>query len=88
VNPNGQDATPYDRLVTSFSNPFVTAFYVLALILLGIQVRHGVRSAAQTLGGSSRRGGRAIDAFAILLSTVLIAGFLIVPFAVIYGFVD
>src|SRR5688572_8638170 len=49
VNPDGGDTTPYDRLVAGFSNPFVTAFYVIALLLLGMHLRHGIWSATQTL---------------------------------------
>ncbi|MET0763261.1 MAG: succinate dehydrogenase cytochrome b subunit [Blastococcus sp.] len=88
VNPDGPDTTPYDRLVASFSNPFITAFYVLALILLGMHLRHGIWSATQTLGRSNRRRERAINAFAIVVSTALIAGFLLVPFSVLFGLVD
>lgn len=87
VNPDG-DATPYDRLVASFSNPFSTAFYVLALILLGLHLRHGIWSATQTLGQSNKRRERTVNAFAIVFSTVLIAGFLLVPLSVLFGLVD
>ncbi len=87
VNPEG-DATPYDRLVASFSNPFITAFYVLALILLGMHLRHGIWSATQTLGQSNRRRERTVSTFALVFSTVLIGGFLIVPFSVLFGLVD
>jgi succinate dehydrogenase / fumarate reductase cytochrome b subunit len=87
VNPDG-DASPYDRLVASFSNPFVTAFYVISLVLLGMHLRHGIWSATQTLGQSNRRRERTVNAFAIVFSTVLIAGFLIVPFSVLFGLVD
>jgi succinate dehydrogenase / fumarate reductase, cytochrome b subunit len=88
VNPDGGDTTPYDRLVASFSNPFITAFYVLALVLLGMHLRHGIWSATQTLGQSNRRRERTVNAFAIAFSTALIAGFLIVPFSVLFGLVD
>ena len=88
VNPDGTDSTPYDRLVASFSNPFITAFYVLALVLLGMHLRHGIWSATQTLGRSNKRRERTVNAFAIAFSTVLIAGFLIVPFSVLFGLVD
>ncbi len=88
ANPDGRDSTPYDRLVASFSNPFITAFYVLALILLGLHLRHGIWSATQTLGQSNRRRERTVNAFAIVFSTALIAGFLIVPFSVLFGLVD
>lgn len=87
VNPDG-DASPYDRLVASFSNPFSTAFYVLALILLGLHLRHGIWSATQTLGQSNKRRERTVNAFAIAFSTALIAGFLLVPFSVLFGLVD
>src|SRR5919112_3709347 len=87
VNPDG-DGTPYDRLIASFSNPFVTAFYVAALILLGMHLRHGIWSATQTLGQSNRRRERTVNAFALVFSTALIAGFLIVPFSVLFGLVD
>jgi succinate dehydrogenase / fumarate reductase, cytochrome b subunit len=87
VNPDG-DASPYDRLVASFSNPFSTAFYVLALILLGMHLRHGIWSATQTLGQSNKRRERTVSAFALVFSTALIAGFLIVPLSVLFGLVD
>jgi succinate dehydrogenase / fumarate reductase cytochrome b subunit len=88
VNPEGRDSTPYDRLVASFSNPFITAFYVLALILLGMHLRHGIWSATQTLGQSNRRRERTVNAFALVFSTALIAAFLLVPFSVLFGLVD
>jgi succinate dehydrogenase / fumarate reductase cytochrome b subunit len=87
VNPDG-DATPYDRLVASFSNPISTAFYAVALILLGMHLRHGIWSATQTLGQSNRRREQTVNAFAIVFSTLLIAGFLLVPFSVLFGLVD
>ena len=88
VNPDGTGSTPYDRLVASFSNPFITAFYVLALVLLGMHLRHGIWSATQTLGQSNRRRERTVNAFALLFSTGLIAAFLIVPVSVLLGIVD
>jgi len=88
VNPDGTGSTPYDRLVAGFSNPFVTAVYVVALVLLGMHLRHGIWSATQTLGQSNKRRERTVNAFAIAFSTLLIAGFLIVPFSVLFGLVD
>ena len=87
VNPDG-DASPYDRLVASFSNPFITAFYVIALVLLGMHLRHGIWSATQTLGQSNRRREKTVNAFALGSSTLLIAGFLLVPFSVLFGLID
>src|SRR5829696_9496920 len=83
VNPDGVDSTPYDRVVASFSNPFITAFYVLALILLGMHLRHGIWSATQTLGQSNKRREKTVNLFALVFSIVLIGGFLLIPFSVL-----
>jgi succinate dehydrogenase / fumarate reductase cytochrome b subunit len=87
VNPAGTDATPYDRLVASFSNPFITIFYVVALVLLGMHLRHGIFAATQTLGQTNRRRERVVNVIATTFSTLLIAGFLVVPAAVFTGLV-
>jgi succinate dehydrogenase / fumarate reductase cytochrome b subunit len=87
VNPEG-DGTPYDKLVASFSNPFVTAFYVIALVLLGMHLRHGLWSVAQTLGQSNKRRERALNVFATAFAVVLIGGFLVIPFSVLFGVID
>src|SRR3954466_7079501 len=88
ANPAGTDSTPYQRLVAGFQNPFVTAFYTISLILLGMHLRHGIWSATQTLGQSNKRRERTVNAFAIVFAVVLIAGYLIVPFSVVFGLVD
>ncbi|SNR63441.1 succinate dehydrogenase cytochrome b subunit [Blastococcus mobilis] len=88
ANVAGTEATPYDRTVASFQNPIATAVYVITLILLGMHLRHGIWSAMQTLGQSNRRRERTVNAFAIVFSTLLIAGYLVVPAAVVFGLVD
>jgi succinate dehydrogenase / fumarate reductase cytochrome b subunit len=88
ANPAGTDATPYDRLVASFQNPIATTVYVVALILLGMHLRHGIWSVTQTLGLSNRRRERTANAFAVAFATLLIAGYLVVPAAVVFGLVD
>ena len=88
VNPAGRDSLPYGRLVESFQNPFVTAFYVLALVTLGFHIRHGVWSATQTLGQSNKRRERALNVFATAFAVVLIGGYLVVPFSVTFGIID
>jgi succinate dehydrogenase / fumarate reductase, cytochrome b subunit len=88
VNPDGTDSTPYDRLVASFSNVPITLFYVISLVLLGFHLRHGIFAATQTLGQTNKRRERAVNATAIVFSTLLIAGYLVVPASVVFGLVD
>lgn len=88
ANPDGTDSTPYDRLVASFQNPIATTVYVITLILLGMHLRHGIWSATQTLGQSNRRRERTVNAGATGFAVLLIAGYLVVPAAVVFGLVD
>lgn len=87
ANPDGTGTTPYGRLVASFSNPIPTVVYVITMLVLGFHLRHGIWSAFQTLGQSNKRRERTVNAFAIVFSVLLIAGFLVVPFSVVFGFV-
>ena len=88
VNPEGTSSTPYDRLIASFENPFITAFYVLALVLLGMHLRHGIFSAAQTLGQTNQRRERLLNVTATTFATGLIALYLVTPVAVAFNFVN
>ena len=88
VNPEGHGTTAYDRLVASFANPFVTAFYAIAVILLGMHLRHGIWSVTQTLGQSNRRREKTANLVAVVFATVLTLGFLLVPFSVLFGLID
>jgi succinate dehydrogenase / fumarate reductase cytochrome b subunit len=87
ANPEGPNTTPYDRLVAGFSNPLITAVYVIALVLLGMHLRHGIWSATQTLGQSNKRREKTVNLFALAFSVILIGGYLIVPFSVLFGLV-
>lgn len=87
VNPEGFAATPYDRMVAGFapSRWWVTAFYLIALVMVGMHLRHGVWSAFQTLGLARGRSYRPLRALAGALALVLVVGFLAAPVAVMIG---
>ncbi|MEU4831510.1 succinate dehydrogenase cytochrome b subunit [Streptosporangium sp. NPDC023615] len=87
ANPAGPASTPYERLVEGFapSRWWVTLFYALAVVMVGLHLRHGLWSAFQTLGLASRRSYRALRASASGLSLLLVVGFLAVPAAVVIG---
>ncbi|WP_083502183.1 succinate dehydrogenase cytochrome b subunit [Sphaerimonospora mesophila] len=87
VNPEGHAATPYDRMVAGFapSRWWVTAFYVIALVMVGLHLRHGVWSAFQTLGLARGRSHRPLRALAGVVALVLVVGFLAAPVAVMIG---
>jgi succinate dehydrogenase / fumarate reductase cytochrome b subunit len=88
VNSQGYDSEPYDRLLASFQNPVVTIWYAIALILLGMHLRHGIWSATQTLGQSNRRREVTVNYTATAIATIITVGFLLTPFAVLFGLID
>ncbi len=84
ANPVGAAHDPYDNVVASFQQWPVTAFYMLALIAIGLHIRHGITSAMASLGVSHPAIPLVSNAFAFLLTV----GFLVVPFAVLIGAVS
>ncbi|WP_027342328.1 succinate dehydrogenase cytochrome b subunit [Hamadaea tsunoensis] len=89
VNPVSDTTQAYAAVTQDFapSRWWVTAFYVLAMVLIGFHLRHGLWSALQTLGVSNARRQRALKAAALVVSVVISGGFLIVPLGVTFGLV-
>lgn len=87
IEVGGSFDSPYDRLVAAFSVWYVVAVYVLAMLALGMHLRHGIWSAVQTLGWSTTRRQRAIKQTALGIATLIVVGFLIPPFAILFGLV-
>jgi succinate dehydrogenase / fumarate reductase cytochrome b subunit len=90
LNPVGDRQHPYANVVADFAPErwYVTLFYTLAVVSVGLHLRHGLFSAVRTLGQRTARGEAIARAGALLLSVVLVAGYLSVPFAVLIGLVD
>jgi len=82
LNPHGQ-GSPYAAVVSDFapSRWYVTAFYTLAVVVLGFHLGHGVFSGLRTLGWPAPKS------VALLVSSVICVGFLAVPLAVLSGIV-
>ncbi|MFJ6619839.1 succinate dehydrogenase cytochrome b subunit [Kitasatospora sp. NPDC091335] len=87
VNPAAEAGRPYQNIVASFGNWYSCVIYIVAMLAVGLHIRHGFWSAAQTLGASNARRERALKLTANGLALVLTAGFLSVPVAVITGVV-
>lgn len=89
VNPKGFDSAPADRMIAGFdpSRWWVTLIYIVAVVMVGLHLRHGVWSAFQTLGWANRARYKALRTGATLLSAVLVIGFLLPPLAITFGVV-
>lgn len=88
VNENAEAGRPYQNVVATFSTWYGNTIYIVAMLAVGLHVRHGFWSAAQTLGVGSAARDRALKASANLLAAGLTAGFISVPIAVMTGVVD
>lgn len=89
VNPAGHGSAPYDKVTSDFrpGRWYITVFYATAVVMVGLHLRHGIRSAFQTLGLASRRSYAGYEVLAAVVSAALTVGFLAVPVAVTFGWV-
>jgi succinate dehydrogenase / fumarate reductase, cytochrome b subunit len=89
VHPGGAAAEPYDRLVNGFQIWSVVLAYTVAVIAVGLHVRHGTWSALTTLGANtSSLARRRLNVLAYAVAGLLTVGFLLPPFAILFGFVS
>jgi succinate dehydrogenase / fumarate reductase cytochrome b subunit len=77
----------YRNVVVGFENPFVSAFYVLAMLALGLHMFHGFWSMLHTLGLSHPRYDALRKTLAWALAAVVVAGNVSIPVAVLTGLV-
>lgn len=89
IRPQGTEPTPFDNVVGSFQIWWVTLIYALAMLALAMHLRHGVWSAAQTLGltGTARSRRRA-KLTGLALAVVVAGGFLLPPLSILLGIVE
>ncbi|MGY5127409.1 succinate dehydrogenase [Streptomyces nigrescens] len=83
-----QTGRPYQNVVDTFSTWYGNVIYCAAMLALGLHIRHGFWSAAQTLGVGSRARDRLLKTLAHVLALVLTVGFISVPVAVMTGVVS
>ena len=75
----------YRMVVTGFSNPWISGFYLLAMALLFSHLRHGAASVFQTFGVRDRHLAKIISTGAWILAVALFLGFGAIPLAVLTG---
>ncbi|MFJ9575704.1 succinate dehydrogenase [Streptomyces sp. NPDC101191] len=89
LHPGGfEEGKPYQNVVDTFSTWYGDLVYIVAMLAVGLHVRHGFWSAAQTLGVGNARRERVLTFLANALALVLTAGFVSVPVAVMTGVVS
>jgi len=87
ANPDFVRGDVYGNVVASFSRWPVALAYVVAMLLLGLHVRHGVWSLFRSLGVTHPRYIRAVKLLALLFALVIVVGNCSFPLAVLFGWV-
>lgn len=77
----------YRMMVTGFSHPLVSGFYILAMGLLCLHLSHGVSAMFQSLGLTNPAYKPVIQKFARVVAAAIFLGYASIPAAVLLGLV-
>ena len=87
AHPQFSHTDVYTNVVVGFSNVWVSAFYVLAMVALGFHLFHGGFSLLQTLGLRTPKYEKPMKAVLAVLCTVIVVVNVSFPIAVLAGLV-
>ena len=79
------ESDPYGNVMNGFRVPAVSIFYILAMALLCLHLRHGLWSLLQTLGFHHPRYSPRIKVAATVVAILIFLGFISIPIAVLAG---
>ena len=82
-NPNTPDVR--HNVIAGFQNPFISGFYILAMVLLCMHLYHGLWSLFQSLGINHPRYTPRIQKAAAIVAILIAAGNISIPLAVLAG---
>jgi succinate dehydrogenase / fumarate reductase cytochrome b subunit len=75
----------YRLVLETLKNPLMALFYSVAMVLLGLHLRHGIWSALQSLGLTRPTTSHALRMLGAIIGILLGAGFLILPAWIYFG---
>jgi succinate dehydrogenase / fumarate reductase cytochrome b subunit len=76
----------YRNVISAFQIWYVSAFYILAMLALGLHMYHGLWSMWQSLGLSNKRINGLIRGGATVFTVITVLGNVSIPIAVLAGF--
>src|SRR5580698_10554872 len=79
------ESDPYGNVINGFRVPAVSLFYILAMALLCLHLRHGLSSMIQSLGLHHPRYTPRLKAVSAIVATLIFLGFISIPVAVMAG---
>lgn len=81
-----EELRPYDNLVAGFSKAPIAIMYIVAMVMLGMHLYHGVWSMFQSLGFAHPRYTPKLKLFAKAFTLIIVLGFIVVPVAILAGY--
>lgn len=88
LHPEFRHGQVYRNVITGFEVWYVSAFYILANVALGLHLFHGLWSMFQTLGRGSGKFSRQVRAFSVAAAVAITLGNISIPIAVLTGVLD
>ncbi|MBV8436015.1 MAG: succinate dehydrogenase cytochrome b subunit [Silvibacterium sp.] len=77
----------YHNVVSGFQVWWVSAWYILAVCLLGLHLRHGIWSMFQSVGVNHPRYMPLLKQAAMWIAAVIVLGYISIPISVLLGLV-
>ncbi len=77
----------YHNLVAGFQVWWVSAWYIFAICLLGLHLRHGLWSMFQSVGAAQPRHLPRLRVAALAIAALIVLGYISIPIAILLGFV-
>ena len=88
VHPDFVVGDAYNNVVIGFENVWVSLFYVIGVLALGLHLYHGMWSATQTFGLNNPRYNRLRRPLSLAFAVAITVGYLSIPLAVLTGIVS
>jgi succinate dehydrogenase / fumarate reductase, cytochrome b subunit len=86
VHPAFVDGKIYQNLATGFAVKWVAAFYLVAMVALGMHIFHGAWSSMRTLGLAKQSAAPLKRVLPVLLAVIISLGFAVIPLGFLLGF--
>jgi succinate dehydrogenase / fumarate reductase cytochrome b subunit len=87
VHPDFKHLEVQHNVVRGFQSPLAISIYVVGMLAILLHLAHGIWSVTQTLGVNRPNLEPGLKRVAVLISVLIVGGFLSVPFGVLSGLI-
>ncbi|GAB4323014.1 MAG: hypothetical protein Kow0074_14900 [Candidatus Zixiibacteriota bacterium] len=77
----------YSMVIMGFQNEFISIAYIVAMILLGFHLNHGIASFFQTIGWNNPRTQTLFERLAFVIAAFIVIGNISIPISIMLGWI-